>query len=251
MQADLDHLIELQQVDLRLLELTHQIRVFPRLRSETEQKLENARQAVQVSRDAKTENAKLRKKLELDVQQFSEKLDKFRGQLFEVKTNDAYRALQDEIAYLEKQKTEAEDRELEVMVGGDEQEEKIREVEAALKQAEQSVTAELSRLDAEQKAREDEAAKLKAEQEAVRGKITADSLETYDLLARGLNHRPLAEVRDEVCQACRTTIRPQVYGELRRREAIHKCEACHRILYYVKEPPTVDVEKEMAKDQSA
>lgn len=251
MQADLDRLFELQQVELRLLDLTRQIRVFPTFRKEIEQKLETARQAVQQAQAAKTENAKERKKLELDVLQISEKREKLRGQLFEVKTNEAYRAMQDEVAYLEKQKAAAEDRELEALVDADKFEERIQQAEAELKEAEQTITAELQRIDTDEKQREEEAAKLQGEQEKLRGLISAESLDQYDRLAKGKGGQALAEVRDEICQVCMTQIRPQIYVEVRRREKVHTCDSCHRIHYFVQPPPTVDAEKEMAKDKQA
>ncbi len=244
MQAYLELLIDLQQVDLRLRDLTRQIRVFPTFRKEIEQKLETARLTLQQAKDAMTENAKERKKLELDVQQAEEKINKLRGQLLEVKTNEAYRALQDEIAYLEKQKTEAEDRELEAMVGADAFDEQIKKGEAELQDAEQNISAELKKIDAEHKQREEEAARLTAGQEKLRSGISADSLDEYDRMAAAKGGEVLAEVRDEICQACMTQIRPQIYVEVRRREKIHTCDSCHRILYFVE---TVDVEKEMAK----
>jgi predicted nucleic acid-binding Zn-ribbon protein len=250
MQVDLDRLFELQQVELRLLELTRQIRVFPTFRKEIEQKLENARQAVQQAKEARTENATERKKLELDVMQINEKMEKLRGQLFEVKTNEAYRAMQEEVAYLEKQKATAEDRELEALVDADKFEEGIKQAEAELKEADQKVNADLQRVTAEHKEREAEAAKLQVEQEKLRGAISAESLEQYDILAKGKGGQALAEVRDEICQACMTQVRPQIYVEVRRREKVHTCDSCHRILCYV-ETPTVDVEKEMAKDNQA
>ena len=250
MQADLEPLIELQQVELRLRELTTQIRVFPRLREETEQELESARQTLQSAQDARTENAKQRKKLELDVQQAAEKIDKLKGQLLEVKTNDAYRALQDEVAYLEKQKAEAEDRELEAMVVADEFDVRIKEAEAGVKAAEQTISATLKRLDADQKAREEEAAGLEKQRAELRGQINEDSLDNYDRLAAGKNGRALAAIHDEICQGCMTQVRPQVFLEVRRREKIHTCGTCHRILYVVR-TPTVDLKKEMARGDKA
>ena len=250
MQADLERLIELQQADLRLRELNTLIRVFPRLRQETEQKLATARQTLQSARDAKTHNATERKKLELDVQQFTGKIDKYKGQMLEVKTNDAYRALQHEIAHFEKEKAKAEDRELEAMVGADDFDVKIKDAEGEVKTAERTINAELKRLDAEQKVREDEAAELNVHCEELRSGISADSLEEYERLAGAKHGQALAEARDEICQACMTQLRPQIYLEVRNREKLHTCGTCHRILYFAG-PPAVDVENEMARGNKA
>ena len=70
MLADLERLIELQQVDLRLHELLRQIKLLPQKRQQAKQELEQARQKLEQVRNAYTESLKERKRLELDVQQF-------------------------------------------------------------------------------------------------------------------------------------------------------------------------------------
>jgi hypothetical protein len=236
MLADLERLIELQQVDLRLLELNRQLQLFPRKRSEAQQELEAVRARLEQARTAHTESLKERKRLELDVQQYKEKIDKHRGQLYEVKSNEAYRALQHEIEEEQGRMTAAEDRVLEAMIGAEEYEKQIKSSEAALKETEQRVSAARRALDQDEAARQQEAAELAAKRDALRGGIGDDTLETYDRIARTHGGIALAEARDEVCQVCLIHIRPQTYAEVRRNEQIHYCESCHRILYYVAAP---------------
>ena len=115
MLADLQRLIDLQRVDLRLHDLTRQIELFPQRRAEAESELGCARQTLEQGRTHHTESLKTRKKLELDVKQLEERISKHKGQIYEVKSNEAYRALQQEIETDEQQKTQAEDRVLEVL----------------------------------------------------------------------------------------------------------------------------------------
>jgi hypothetical protein len=236
MLADLERLIELQQVDLRLLELNRQLQLFPRKRTEAQHELEGVRTRLEQARTAHTGSLKERKRLELDVQQYKEKIDKHRGQLYEVKSNEAYRALQHEIEEEQGRMTAAEDRVLEAMIAAEELEKEIKSGEAALKETEQRITAALRTLDQEEAAIKKETAELTAQREALRGGIADDMLETYDRIARAHGGIALAEARDEVCQVCLIHIRPQTYAEVRRNEQIHFCESCHRILYYVPVP---------------
>ena len=55
---------------------------------------------------------------------------------------------------------------------------------------------------------------------------------------RALYDRALAEARDYKCMACRMTIRPQVFSDIRRGNSIITCESCGRILYFKREPAT-------------
>jgi len=237
MVADLEHLIELQQVDLRLQELTRQLESLPPRRREAEQELQQARQAVEQARVAHTESLKQRKKLELDVQQVEERIAKHKSQMYEVKSNEAYRALQDEVKAEEEQKAKLEDQELEVMLAAEELEKKIKASEAARAETEQRVQAALRQLADEQARCEKEAAGLKARRETLRGQVEEDTLELYDRIARQHGGIALAEAREEICQVCRIHIRPQTFAEVRRGDQLHYCESCHRILYYLAPAP--------------
>lgn len=237
MLADLQRLIELQQVDLRLQELTRQIELFPQRRAEAEQKRAHARATIEQHRLRHTESLKERKKLEIDVQQLEEKISKHKSQMYEVKSNEAYRALQQEIEEEQARKTQAEDRVLEAMIAAEEWEKQIQAAEAELARVEQRVAATLRELEQEETQKKEEASALTAQRDALRGQVEEDTLAVYDRIARAHGGIALAEARDEVCQVCRIHIRPQTFAEVKRSDQIHYCESCHRILYYVPAAP--------------
>lgn len=236
MLADLERLIDLQQVDLRLRELTHQIELFPPQRAQAEQPLHQARDHLAQIRSRHTDSLKERKRLELDVQQLEEKITKHREQIYQVKSNEAYRALQEEIALEEKNQAAAEDLELEAMIAAEELEKGIKTAEVELVRIEKEVAAALAALDQEQSAREKAAAKLAAQRDSLRSQTDAEMLSAYDRIARAHGGIALAEARDEICQVCRIHIRPQTFAEVKRNDEIRYCESCHRILYYLPVP---------------
>lgn len=246
MLADLQRLIELQQADLRLRDLEDQIAVFPQRRAQAEKELSEARRQVEEARKQHTENLKARKKLELDVQQLEERIDKHRTQVYEVKSNEAYRALQEEIAEEEKNHAGAEERVLEVMIADEELEGQIKEAEATLKQVEQRVQAALKQLGEEEAAVKKDAAEVVAHRDELRGEIGEEPLAMYDRIAGAHGGIALAEARDEVCQVCRIHIRPQTFAEVKRNDEIRYCESCHRILYYLPPPPPTEAEQAAA-----
>lgn len=237
MLADLEHLIELQQVDLRLQELTRRIDLFPDRRQQAEQQLTAIRRRLDEARSRHAESVKARKTLELDVKQLEEKISKHKSQVYEVKSNEAYRALQEEIQGEERKKAEVEDRELEGMLAAEELEKEIKAGEAELARVEQQVKAALRQLDQEQDACEKEAADLQRQREALRPQVSEETLSVYDRIARAHGGIALAEAREEVCQVCRVRIRPQTFVEVKRNDRIHFCDSCHRILYFRRDPP--------------
>jgi predicted nucleic acid-binding Zn-ribbon protein len=94
MHPHLKYLIELQAVDFRLIEIRERISRFPKRLAEVEARVTNAKQQVTTAKEALTGSLKDRKTYEMDVEQWKERAKKYRNQSSEVKTNEAYKALQ-------------------------------------------------------------------------------------------------------------------------------------------------------------
>ncbi len=233
MHPDLKSLIELQNVDLRLAELRTLLAGFPKRLAEIDARVETGRKQLAAAREALTSSLKERKKFELDVEQWKERARKYRGQSAEVKTNEAYKALQHEIQNAEAEIAKAEDRLLERMVAGEEYELTVKEGERALKEMEAAAQVDRERIETEQAAVQKEVEACAAERERVVHAVPEELLEHYQRIAQRHHGVALAEVRDETCSLCRVRVRPAIYQELRRessREIFH-CESCTRILY--------------------
>ena len=233
MQKQIQKLVELQAVDVRLAALRRVVAGFPAKLAEIEARLAAAKKRLADAREAHTASLKDRKKFELDVEQWTEKARKYRDQSYEVKTNEAFRALQHEISNAETEVARAEDRLLERMVSGDGFDHQIKDAEAALKEAEAAAAKEKSALAGERAAEETKLAAAEAERAAIVAEIPEDLVGEYLRIAK-TRGTALAEVRDETCRACGVRVRPHVYQELRRagNDQVFHCETCGRILYY-------------------
>jgi predicted nucleic acid-binding Zn-ribbon protein len=233
MQAQIKKLVELQAVDVRLAGLRRAVAAFPARLAEIEARLVAAKKLLADAREAHVTSLKDRKKFELDVEQWKGKAKKYRDQSYEVKTNEAFRALQHEIANAEKEMTGAEDRLLERMVAGEEYDVQIKSAEAALKEAEAAAAKEKAALAEERTAEEGKFAAAEAERTGVLAGISEALLAEYQRVAKSRG-TALAEVVNEICHACGMLVRPHVYQVLRRadNEEIFHCETCARILYY-------------------
>ncbi|SRR5712692_350998 len=238
MHPDIKRLIELQAIDLRLNELRARLAGVPQRLAEIDARVESARKQLATAREALTNSLKDRKRYELDVEQWKEKARKYRDQSYEVKTNEAYKALQHEIQNAEAEMAQAEDRLLERMVAGEEYERQVKAAERALKDIEAAAQADRKVTETEQAAAQQELEKdLAGRAQALAG-VSEDLVDHYQRIARKHNGVALAEVRDETCTLCRVRVRPHVYQELRREgsEEIFHCESCTRILYYIEQP---------------
>jgi predicted nucleic acid-binding Zn-ribbon protein len=94
MQPDIERLADLQAVDLRLNDLRAKSAAFPHLLAEIEKHASEERQQLATAKEAHANSVKDRKKYELDVESWKEKVRKYRDQSSAVKTNEAYKALQ-------------------------------------------------------------------------------------------------------------------------------------------------------------
>src|SRR5271155_3765299 len=148
MHSVIPRLVELQRVDHQVAALRTELDTFPRRIQEADAQLASAKAAVASAKEAQTHDLTERKKIEFDVQQWKDRAKKYRDQSGAVKTNEAYKALQHEIANAESEMANAEDRQLTAMVAGEEAERRVRKAEADLRESEQAVNAERKHIQA-------------------------------------------------------------------------------------------------------
>jgi uncharacterized protein len=232
MAPDLKLLIRLQDLDLRLGELAKEIAALPKHVAEIEKKLVSHERKLEADRAALAANQKERKKCEGDIQMQEQKITKLKDQMLGAKTNDQYRAFQNEIEFCQKETRKAEDRILELMSESEPLDINVKAAETALK-------AEKTQVDAEKaQARERTAADQKAVQELQEERaglvksVTPSLYQRYERVRSSRKGIALAEVVDGRCTACQIVLRLQYFQDLKRGESILSCESCQRILYY-------------------
>jgi hypothetical protein len=242
MHSAIPHLIELQRVDHLIAALRAELEAFPKRVRDADTKLSGARAAVVAAKEGLVNSQKERKKFELDVQQWKDRAKKYRDQSGAVKTNEAYKALQHEIANAEAEVAKAEDAQLEVMMAGEEAERRVRHAEANLKEDEQAVTKEKKEIEALQTEKKNQLETLLAERERALAPIPQDLRDLYDRIAKRHHGAGLAEARDGQCRGCGMRVLPHTLQELRRdpNEEIYRCESCGLILYTLEPIPLPD-----------
>jgi len=231
----LQKLLELQSVDVRLNEVRAQLAKFPKKLADADARAASAKAELEQSKAAQLASFKDRKKYELDVESLKDRARKYRDQTSQVKTNEAYKALQHEVQMAEDEIAKAEDRLLEQMVAGEEYDRRIKKAEAELKDVEAEVRVQRASIEENKAAAEKSLAEFTAERAAVVAEIPENLLDHYERIAHKHNGVALAEVRDEKCGACGMRVRPHVFQEMRRlgSDEMFHCETCTRILYYI------------------
>src|SRR5579863_4199980 len=158
----LQNLLELQSVDVRLNDVRTRLAAFPKKITDLDARIAAAKAELEQSKAAQLATIKDRKKYELDVEQHKERVRKYRDQTAQIKTNEAYKALQHEVQMAEEEIAKAEDRLLEQMVSGEEYDRRIKSSERALKETEEIVRGDRSKIDTDKAAAEKELSDLNA-----------------------------------------------------------------------------------------
>lgn len=242
----------MQEVDTHLNAVRARLATFPKRLSEVQARVDASRAALDKSKESHSTTLKDRKRYELDVEQWKEKVRKYKDQAFQVKTNEAYKALQHEVEMAEAEIAKAEDRLLEQMVSSEQYDRQVKAAEKDFKQVEEQIGRERKEIEAQKAAAEKEFAQLEAERVKAAKTIPEDLLDHYQRIAKKHGGIAVAEVRGEACSACGARIRPQVFQILRREgnSDLYHCELCTRILYYVEPPATEEAAAQASTAQN-
>jgi predicted nucleic acid-binding Zn-ribbon protein len=235
--SDLKTVIELQQVDLRIVELTTQMDSLPLQIQELQKQINDFLQAHEERKHRLGENQKERRSLEADIQEIRQLISKHKDQLYQVKTNEQYRAMLKEIESEEARILKIEDQILEKMIEAEDLGKLVQEAATRVESEKAKVAAEVSSLENERQADTELRERRLARRADLISALDANVFSLYERVRKGRRGVAVAEVRDGFCTACHVLLRPQVYNEVRANAAVMTCENCVRIIYYVEPPP--------------
>jgi hypothetical protein len=238
MFPDLDRLVRLQQLDTTIEEGRRRIAAHPQRLAEADARLSEANERVDTARQRLKESHEARRALEKEAAVFQARVTRFKDQLFDVKTNREYQALQHEIATAQAELGAVEEKELERMLEAD-------QIAIEVKQGEAALAAQRKQVDAEKTALARELTDTQGALEAAthaRAELLAQLeprlVALYDQVAKARKGIAICSAtRDGLCSVCHVRLRPHVFQQVRQNDAIIQCESCQRILYYAPPPP--------------
>jgi predicted nucleic acid-binding Zn-ribbon protein len=241
MLQDLVLALRLQALDRKIAALETEIATLPKQAAEIEKRLEAHTRRLEADRASLAANQRDRKKLEGDIQLHEQKISKLKEQMLSAKTNEQYKAFQNEIAFIEAEIRKSEDKILSLMEQSEPLDKNVKAAEINLK-AEQKA-AEAAKVRARDRTAIDqkELAERTAERKAAASEMAPPLLTEYERVRKKSKNTPIADATDGRCSACQIALRPQFFQDLRRQDKIMYCESCSRILTY---NPVIDVAAE-------
>jgi len=232
MHPDLERLITLQRLESERDAARRAIDGMPARREDLDARLAQRAADLDAARQRGSDSGAARRVLEKDLAAVQTRLRRYKDQLMEVKTNKEYTAMQHEIAAAEEEVRKLEDLLLERLMEADELAAEVKAAEAALAAAKGETERERRALDGESARLEAAIAEATTARDRVAAEIDPPALALFETI-RGRRGVAVVEARDGHCSVCHVRLRPQVYNEVRRNEAIIQCESCQRVLYFM------------------
>lgn len=231
-------LIELQTVDGQLYALRRQRQQKPAQIEQLKAAHQAEAQRVKtVEEQLKTLQVK-RGSMEGDLSAKEANVKKLQMQLYQVKTNREYTALQHEIEGLKADNSVLEEEILRLMEQVDQQKAALVSAQAAFKTEAARHQEAVAVVERETAALDAEIARLQAQRQTVTPRIDPKLLAQYERVLERREGIGLAPVRQGACSGCYMNLPPQTINEIRLKERLIACESCARLLYYPDDEPT-------------
>ncbi len=230
-KEDLQRLIALQGQDAALDKVKAELDRIPREIDAMRAALDGEKARFGEAKARMITLEKKKKEKELELASKEEAARKHGGELNSVKTNEAFKALQNEIERAKNEGSAIETEILELMEAIDACRRDEKAAAAELKAVEDRSKSEVAVLEgalAQAKSRFD-AAKAERDQAAVG--IAPEAMRIYDHVRSRGKLDAVVPIEDKNCSACRMLLAPQVIVEATKAKNLVTCESCQRILF--------------------
>jgi predicted nucleic acid-binding Zn-ribbon protein len=233
LHPDLQHLIHLQELDLASERVRQRVADIPGAIAALDDRLSERTSAATAVKARIDASQTARREIEKELAAVQGRLSKYKDQLMEVKTNKEYQAMQHEIQAAEQVVREHEDRLLDRMEEQETLAAELKTAEAALKSAQAEIKSEKKSLETERAELDRKLEQQTTERAALAAQISRPALTLFEQLAKHRRGIALSEARAGSCTQCHVRLRPQVFNEVRRMDALIQCDSCSRILFFL------------------
>lgn len=228
----IEKLLIVQDRDIALQKIEQELARIPQERAAIEAQISTEEANIEAAGHALKEKEVQRHELDTEVKAKEAAIAKFRTQQLEVKKNDEYRALTHQIEQSEKDISDLEEQEIELMLEIDSTREAFEADKAEIEERivnEKKQIVLLGEREGNLKASIDEA---KAAVESARGGAEESFLEHYDRIKK-LSKRPPYVVRIEAhkCGGCHLRVSNEVSSEAMNAGDPTFCDQCARMVY--------------------
>jgi predicted nucleic acid-binding Zn-ribbon protein len=232
-QKELNKLLELQDIDLRIRALDEQsIDGYAQLDVEQEGIDANIAEAEDLKERLEVVG-KEKRDVEYELEDETIRLKDRQAKLMNVQTNREYQSLLKEIEHTKgdnKRRFEEIERYTEI---AEAMQQKIIALETEAAEGAVALAEEKAKIDALTSKLEKQKTKIDKTRGAKVKKVTGSIYKRYEQLRERRNGIAIVGVTEGVCQGCYMTIPPQQFNELMKGDQLHTCPTCQRMMFHM------------------
>ncbi|MFH1593857.1 MAG: C4-type zinc ribbon domain-containing protein [Candidatus Omnitrophota bacterium] len=224
-------LIELQQFDAELFDMRRTVQAIPERIDELDSALEEKMGNMKRLEEEQKKTQLKHKEKETDLAAKEESAKKYQTQLFQVKTNKEYSALEKEIASIKADSSLLEE---EILLLFDE----VDGIKQKIATEKEILEGEKKKIDLEKKTLADERNVVLAELKGLDGKrkefaanIDKNVLSRYERILDNRNGLAMVPIVGGCCGGCNMNLPPQVVNEAKMMNELTVCGNCARLLF--------------------
>ena len=226
-------LVDLQKIDGEIFHLRRQLEANPAAAARLKEEHQRFTQGLQQAEARYKALEVKRNQKETDLGQKEEQIKKLQIQLFQVKTNKEYTAMQKEIEGFKADKSVLEEEVLRIMEEIDGAKSQVVSEREQLKARESELKSRMDGIEQESQRIKASVGELKAKRGTALPKVDPSILARYERILEWKEGLALVPVVGGSCGGCHMILPPQAVNEVQLATRLVPCEKCARILYYV------------------
>lgn len=227
----INQLIELQKLDTQIYKFNRTKEEIPILIKNLEEDFKKKTESLKEEENSLKSLLVKQKDKENELASKEETIKKCQTQLYQIKTNKEYAAMQHEIGGYEADKSALEDEIIAILDEVEAKKKSIEDHKTKLKEEEKKLNAEKDKVNSELKEIEQQLNSLNTQRSELASKIDKKMLSKYERILKGKDGLAMVSVREDACGGCHLNLPPQVINEIRMKTDLVFCESCARILY--------------------
>ncbi len=232
MANQLEMLKQFQTVDGELFLLRRQQEEKPRELEQCGAEVAEQEALVKAADDRLKTLQLSQKEKEIDLQTREASVKKLQGQLFQVKTNKEYAAMQREIDSLKTDNSVLEETILKTFDAIDQAASDRQREQQQLVKRQERLKAEQVRIERELAVIGEQIAKLAQRRQVLVPGIPPETLSLYERILNLRDGLALVPLVSDSCGGCHRRLPPQIVNEVYLSTTLTMCENCNRILYF-------------------
>lgn len=225
-------LVELQKIDFEVHSLRKELAAHPDLQKKIEHQFELKKGSFKAAEDRFKAAQLQQKNKEGDLAQREDKIAKLQAQLYQLKSNKEYSAMELEIKGHKADKSLLEEDILRLLDVVEAEKVNLGKEKALLAEEEKKTKAELDALKQLANGLEAQIKELEQKRISYAPSIEPRLLSQYERILKGRDGLAIVPVTGRTCGGCNMELPPQVINETQLHDKWITCESCARLLYW-------------------